>query len=303
MADFAIRSGSIDVEEIMRHIRKRIRDKRGVDYTEQEIRELANVKLQRILDPTGVRSDLLKHFRERPKTAWPENTENYSFENHTIYASTRGLVVFVRRLLRPVLKLLFSPNPLIDTLHKQSTINAKQNAINSHIEARFGGKDNHDALSYEILNNLVVEITRLSIEVNNLKMQVQSVNSRLDFDERRARALEGLVNPPAAGTPTERKAKPDAEESGDGTSKPRRRRRRRRGGRRRTTQDEEVNQTAEAETKIAETENQEEPSPIAETAVGAGSDKSAESSTEEPERPEAATPRTTDDGAADTPEK
>ena len=300
MADFAIRSGSIDVEEIMRHIRKRIRDKRGVDYTEQEIRELANVKLQRILDPTGVRSDLLKHFRERPKTTWPEN---YSFENHTIYASTRGLVVFVRRLLRPVLKLLFSPNPLIDTLHKQSTINAKQNAINSHIEARFGGKDNHDALSYEILNNLVVEITRLSIEVNNLKMQVQSVNSRLDFDERRARALEGLVNPPAAGTPTERKAKPDAEESGDGTSKPRRRRRRRRGGRRRTTQDEEVNQTAEAETKIAETENQEEPSPIAETAVGAGSDKSAESSTEEPERPEAATPRTTDDGAADTPEK
>ena len=76
-----------------------------------------------------------------------------------------------------------------------------------------------------------------------------------------------------------------------------------------------MNQTAEAETKIsetenqeepspiAETENQEEPSPIAETAVGTGSDKSAESSTEEPERPEAATPRTTDDGAADTPEK
>ncbi len=321
MADFAIRSGSIDVEEIMRHIRKRIRDKRGVDYTDQEIRELANVKLQRILDPTGVRSDLLKHFRERPKTTWPENTENYSlpepenienysFENHTIYESTRGLVAFVRLLLRPVLKLFFNPNPLIhalhkqsDTLHKQSTINAKQNAINSHIEARFGAKDDHDALSYEILNNLVVEITRLSIEVNNLKMQVQSVNSRLDFDERRARALEGLVNPPAAGTPTERMAKPATEYCGDGASMPRRRRRRRRGGRRRTTQDGEVNQTVEAETKIAETENQDEPSPIAETAVGAGSANSAESSTEEPERPEAATPRTPDDGAADTPEK
>jgi len=287
MADFAIRSGSIDVEEIMRHIRKRIRDKRGVDYTEQEIRELANVKLQRILDPTGVRSDLLKHFRERPKTTWPEN---YSFEKDTIYASTRGVVVFVRRLLRPVLKLLFSPNPLIDTLHKQSL-------INSHIEARLGG--DHDALNYEILNNLVVEITRLRIEVNNLKMQVQSVNSRLDFDERRARALEGLVNPPVAATPTERKAKPDAEESGDGSSKPRRRRRRRRGTRRRTAQDGEMSQTAEANTKIVETENQEEPSPIAETAV-AGSAQSAESSTEAPERPEAAIPRTPADGAADT---
>jgi len=291
MADFAIRSGSIDVEEIMRHIRKRIRDKRGVDYTEQEIRELANVKLQRILDPTGVRSDLLKHFRERPKTTWPEN---YSFEKDTIYASTRGVVVFVRRLLRPVLKLLFSPNPLIDTLHKQSL-------INSHIEARLGG--DHDALNYEILNNLVVEITRLRIEVNNLKMQVQSVNSRLDFDERRARALEGLVKPPVAATPTERKAKPDAEESGDGSSKPRRRRRRRRGTRRRTAQDGEMSQTAEANTKIAETENQEEPSPIAETAASAASAQSAESSTEAPEHPEAATPRTPADGAADTPER
>ena len=64
-----------------------------------------------------------------------------------------------------------------------------------------------------------------------------------------------------------------------------------------------MNQTVEAETKIVETENQEEPSPIAETAVGGGSAKSAESSTEEPEPPEAATPRTPDDGAADTPEK
>ena len=64
-----------------------------------------------------------------------------------------------------------------------------------------------------------------------------------------------------------------------------------------------MSQTAEANTKIAETENQEEPSPIAETAVGAASAQSAESSTEAPEHPEAATPRTPADGAADTPER
>ena len=45
MSDFKIRSDSIDVEQIMRQIRSRIREKRGVDYTEDEIRELANVKL------------------------------------------------------------------------------------------------------------------------------------------------------------------------------------------------------------------------------------------------------------------
>ena len=54
MTDFNIRSDSVDVEQIMRQIRSRIREKRGVDYTEDEIHELANVKLEKFLDPRGV---------------------------------------------------------------------------------------------------------------------------------------------------------------------------------------------------------------------------------------------------------
>ena len=63
MADFNVRSDNVDVEQIMRQIRARIREKRGVDYTEEEIRELANVKLEKFLDPKGVRSDLLEQYR------------------------------------------------------------------------------------------------------------------------------------------------------------------------------------------------------------------------------------------------
>jgi hypothetical protein len=62
MSDFNIRADSVDVQELMGQIRARIRDKRGVDYTEQQIQELAEAKLERFLDPSGVRSDLLKHF-------------------------------------------------------------------------------------------------------------------------------------------------------------------------------------------------------------------------------------------------
>ena len=40
MTDFQIRSDHVDVEQIMRQIRARIREKRGVDYTEEEIRAL-----------------------------------------------------------------------------------------------------------------------------------------------------------------------------------------------------------------------------------------------------------------------
>ena len=63
MADFNIRTDAVDVEQIMRQIRARIESKRGVDYTEQQIQELANVKLERFLNPKGVRSDLVDQFK------------------------------------------------------------------------------------------------------------------------------------------------------------------------------------------------------------------------------------------------
>ena len=64
MAEFTIRSESVDVEQIMRQIRSRIREKRGVDYTEDQIRELATVRLEKFLDPKNLRSDLLEQFRK-----------------------------------------------------------------------------------------------------------------------------------------------------------------------------------------------------------------------------------------------
>jgi hypothetical protein len=43
------------------------------------------------------------------------------------------------------------------------------------------------------MHNLVLETTRMSIELKNLKMRVESLTSRLEFNERRARALESVV--------------------------------------------------------------------------------------------------------------
>ena len=69
MSDFTVKSDNVDVEQIMRQVRSRIREKRGVDYTEDEIRELASVKLERFLDPKGVRSDLLERRGDRGRLA------------------------------------------------------------------------------------------------------------------------------------------------------------------------------------------------------------------------------------------
>jgi hypothetical protein len=205
MGDFNIRADSVDVEQIMEQIRARIREKRGVDYTEQEVRELATAKLERFLGPDDVPSDLLRHFRERTgETA----AEDPLFESH------RAIIRWTRRLLRPILKLFFNPNALSQTLHA------------------------HGQLTYEVLHNLVVETTRLSIEVRNLKMRVESLSSRIEFDERRSHALEGVVQyrPGTETLPVREAPAPGPSERGAGSepssAEARGRRRRRRRGHR-----------------------------------------------------------------------
>ena len=184
MSDFSVRSDNVDVEQIMRQIRSRIREKRGVDYTEEEIRELANVKLEKFIDPKGVRSNLLEEYR-RVSTPEPP-APNYAFGEDTLYETHRGPIKWIRSLLRPFLKLLFNPNPLIQALHIQSQLNQKAAERNAR-------REQLDALHYEVIHNLVVELTRTGVEVKSLKMRLESMASRLDFDERRARALEGVV--------------------------------------------------------------------------------------------------------------
>jgi len=191
MPEFNVRSDSVNVEHIMEQIRARIREKRGVDYTEQQIRELAAVKLEKFLDPRGVRSDLLDQFRKAMPAYEPPVLPNYSFESDTLFESHRGIIRFFRKLFHPLLKLfLFNPNPLIRALN----IQAQLNTMYAEREAqRESSRRAMDQLYYELIHNLVLELTRTGIEVKNLKMRVESLSSRLEFNERRARALESAV--------------------------------------------------------------------------------------------------------------
>src|SRR3974390_37245 len=111
MPDSNVRSDSVNVEQIMEQIKSRIREKRGVDYTEQQIRELAAVKLEKFLDPRGVRSDLIEQFRRAQASTL--ELPNYTFEDTTLYETHRAPIRWIRKLLNPLLKLLFNPNPLI----------------------------------------------------------------------------------------------------------------------------------------------------------------------------------------------
>ena len=184
MADMNVQSDSVDVEQIMRQIRSRIREKRGADYTESELQQLASVKLERFLDPKGVRSDLVEQYR-RNRVVSP-SPPNFEFGEATLFETHRGALRSLRQLLRPLLKLFFNPDKITSALHIQS-------AVNAQAEVRLRRLEEREPLSYELLHNLTLELTRLGIEVQNLRMRLESLSSRLDFDERRARSLEGVV--------------------------------------------------------------------------------------------------------------
>ena len=149
MPEVNVRSDAADVEQIMQQIRARIREKRGADYTDAELKRLAADMLERFTGPSGLQSDLLDRIRakaEEPQT----------------YQQARGIRRLVFRLMHPFQK----------RIHKQ---------VMADVQPYF-----------EIIHHLVVEVTRLGLETQTLKMRVESLSSRLDFDERRAKAFEGV---------------------------------------------------------------------------------------------------------------
>ena len=187
MADFNARPESLNVEQIMDQIRARIREKKGVDYEEQQIQELAKAKLDQLLDPRSVQTDLLDRLKKLQPSFEAPQLPSFEFEDTTLFDSTRGLLRTIRRLLNPLLKLFFNPNPLIGALHTQAKLNAMYADRETKRDAmRLAG----DQLHYQILHNLLLEMTRATLEVKSLRMRVESIGSRLEFNERRTRGLE-----------------------------------------------------------------------------------------------------------------
>ncbi len=167
---FEITSPDVDVQEIMRAIRKRIDEKKQRLYTEDEIREIAERRLDGVLDAHDFRSDLIADFRAHPER-W-----NFSFEAETLYRSSRGLVGRLLRTLRgmlqPVQKLFWNPNPLIAALSRQSELNKYY---------------------VHLLHNLAVEVTRQNLELQDLKNRNLQLQGRVEFLARREKTLESMV--------------------------------------------------------------------------------------------------------------
>jgi hypothetical protein len=171
MSTFSAKGTDIDVETIMSDIRKKIGEKRKGLYTEEEVKEIAEMKLDAVLDASEFNSDFVTAFRDRD-AQW-----NFSFGPETIYASSRGvsgsIIRWARKLLNPVLKLFFNPNPVISSLSRQSDLN------------RYYA---------QLLHNMALEMTKMNLEMTNLKARLRSTGIRVDNQTRREKVHEEITS-------------------------------------------------------------------------------------------------------------
>ena len=232
----------------MRDIRARIAQRSGVELSNPQIQELAARRLEAILDPRGLKPELLDQLRraagERPvavDVVAPAAGQPYPFDESTLYDSPNALLRFIRKLLRPLLRMMFNPTPIAHAL-------ALQSRLNTEIAAREAERDRRqaewNALHYEILQRLALDVSRASVDAQSLSLRVESLAAKVDFNERRVRAMEGVqmrtARPPESVQPaqvassvvteTGVSAPPPSGESQPAEA-PRRRRRRRRGRR------------------------------------------------------------------------
>ena len=158
MSTFSVKGSDIDVESVMATIRSRIEEKRKGLYTEEEVREIAEMKLDSVLDASQFNSDFVAAFRARDEQ-W-----NFTFGPETIYQSSRGLsgqlIRLARSVLNPVLKLFFNPNPIISSLSRQADLNRYY---------------------VSLLHNMAVELTKMNLEVTNLKARLRDTGAKVEF--------------------------------------------------------------------------------------------------------------------------
>jgi hypothetical protein len=239
----------LDVEQIMREIRSRISERHGIDFTAQQIQELAARRLEAILDPRTIKPSLMDELRRAaglPADATPSEPEgDETFSESALYQSDSGFMRAIRKLLNPLLKLLFNPAAIVEALNTQTRRAKAAEAREAELRRR---QTEWNALHFEILRRLVTEVARVEIDNQHVHHRVESLTARVDFNERRVRGLEhtqqptrssagrvpdtvvasspSSVPPPREETLSTEHAAPDAS-----TEANRRRRRRRRGRR------------------------------------------------------------------------
>lgn len=181
---------TIDVEEIMSTIKKRIQEKKDSGVLRQtEIDEIEDMELLPLPDFLEIPNVYEPHLYPEHKA---DDFHPYHIEPELEQGPAKKILAKIRRLLMPLLRFMIRPflsdlKNLVVELHntnKQDVHNLKQT-----VPITFQSKE-YIKLLHNAINNMIVESSKLKIEEELLKTRIKVLEDKIAFLEERERAIE-----------------------------------------------------------------------------------------------------------------
>jgi hypothetical protein len=180
----------IDIKRLEEEIRKEIEEKRKKLFSDEELQELQQLELKIIPNPDRIRTYFLKEL-EFDKIDLEFYKTEYNIDLNTfVYSANSGFLMKLRGWFRPFFRLYGNIDALI---YKQAMFNREQTNFNTAIVRNLEKPFHYIRVLHTLMNYLVAELTKLSLQQQMLKSQVEALAYDVEQLRKRERLLEKMV--------------------------------------------------------------------------------------------------------------
>ena len=179
-----------DLKKLEEDIRKEIDEKRKKLFSDEELQELQELELKIITNPDRIRPYFLKEL-EFEKIDLEFYKSEYNIDLNTfVYSANSGFLMKLRQWFRPFFRLYGNIDALI---HKQAIFNREQTNFNTAIVRTLEKPFHYIRVLHTLMNYLVAEITKLALQQQMLKSQVEALAYDVEQLRKRERLLEKMA--------------------------------------------------------------------------------------------------------------
>jgi hypothetical protein len=180
----------IDLKRLEEEIRKEIEEKRKKLFSDEELQELQQLELKVITNPDRIRTYFLKELElEKPDLEFYKTDYNIDL-NTFVYSANSGFLMKLRDWFKPFFRLYGNIDALI---YKQAIFNREQTNFNTTIARTLEKPFHYIRVLHTLMNYLVSELTKLNLQHQMLKSQVEALAYDVDQLRKRERLLEKMA--------------------------------------------------------------------------------------------------------------
>jgi len=181
---------NIDFKRLEQEIQKEIEERKKMLFTEEDLDELQKLQLNIVPNPDRVRPFFHKELEfDQPDLKFYETDYNVDL-NTFLYSAESNFLMKLRRWFRPFFRLHGNMDAVI---HKQAIFNQNQAQLNTAVARCLEKPFHYIRVLHTIVNYLVSELTKQTLQHQMLKSQVEALAYDLEMLRKRERYLEQMV--------------------------------------------------------------------------------------------------------------